>query len=834
MTVYGAVGIFHGPVTIADRQPPTRLWNVPPRNRLFTGRRQELIHLHAVLTTPPTAAISALHGTGGVGKTSLAVEYAYRHHDNYDLVWWVPAENAALIPTELAGLAAALALTSPADPVAVAVKRLHAHLRDRRRWLLAFDNAEAPAQLSPFLPAGPGHVIITSRNPGWDDLAVPVGIDVLPRRDAVTLLRRRADQLPANDAASVAAALGGLPLALVQAGAFIATTGTTADRFLTLLRERTAALLDQDRPATYPSTLAGATGLTLDHIADRSGAAAQLLTVVAHLAPEPIPFTLITGQPHLLPAELATAATDELAFGHACRILRESGAVRVGPGTLEAHRLLAAIIRSRVPVGGSWRHIAASLVRNAVPADPWDNPATWPSWHTLLPHVLFVLEDDTNASLAPQNIGLATSAGRYLHSRGRARSAVPLLDRALHHYRSLAGPDDPATLGAACDLATALRDSGRLREALQLGADTLARCRIRLGGNHRLTLQMAGRQTAILWEIGQYPAAASLGHETWQRCHRILGPADPRTIRSAFILAVSLWDLGHYLEALRIGEDTLHHCRQSLGDTDPYALRTAMVVVAVLHDAGHDVRCEHLTRALLKQMGRTLGPDHPDRLRTRSILAAACAGLGKYPEALNLSRSALSRMRTVLGTKHTITLRHSRQHAALLHAIGRDQAASTLARRTHEMSQSVLGHEHPDTWSAAVTLASTTLTADPHRAAQLVEQARAEITGLLGTQHPLALRAAHQHMLAVAKTGDLSAAVAEGAAVVADLRQHLGADHHETMQAAAAYGVLASSFEPHNGQLLAAAHAAVGALRAHGLHGPTWLPDLPCPSPEPQ
>jgi NB-ARC domain len=236
------------------------IWSVPTRNAAFTGRDEELEKLRDQLADAGTAVVLpvALHGLGGVGKTQVALEYAHRYMVGYDLVWWVSAEHRELVITRLAELAGRLGLRA-GDNVAEAAQSAVDALRrgvPYRSWLLIFDNADVPEELEPYLPGGSGHVVVTSRNPVWSRVAEPVEIDVFARAESIEHLRRRLLTLSDADANMVADKLGDLPLAIEQAAAWLAETGTSAAAYVEELGTQLTRVLALGQPGDYAQPVA--------------------------------------------------------------------------------------------------------------------------------------------------------------------------------------------------------------------------------------------------------------------------------------------------------------------------------------------------------------------------------------------------------------------------------------------------------------------------------------------------------------------------------------------------------------------------------------------------
>ena len=244
-------------------------------------------------------------------------------------------------------------------------------LRERGRWLLVFDNAENPADITGWLPGGGGHVLITSREREWAEVAAPVEVDVLARAESVAHCCRTG--LPGSataDADRLADQLGDLPLAIAQAAGFMAETGMPAAQYLDLLRTQAGQLLDQGAPGSYPRSLAAATQLIADRLAGDDPAAAQLASVCAFLAPEPIPEDLFTSAASELPGELAARAADPLAWRQTLAHLARQSLARVDQRGLVMHRLTQAILRDRLTPeqAAATRACSEAILAAATPA----------------------------------------------------------------------------------------------------------------------------------------------------------------------------------------------------------------------------------------------------------------------------------------------------------------------------------------------------------------------------------------------------------------------------------------------------------------------------------
>ena len=262
------------------------VWNVPyPRNTNFTGREEILKQLETALASgTPAALTQAIAGLGGVGKTQTAVEYAYRHRDQYRAVLWVRADTETSLVSGYRELAEVLGLPerdeSDSNKVVAAVRRW---LGREPGYLLILDNADDPALVKPYLPPDPkGHVLLTSRAHNFDVLGVrkPIGLPVLTPAEALEFLLKRTgregplDPAEQDAAQTLAGELGYLPLALEQAAAYMVEHEESFSVYLGAYRALRLKLLDEMGPVAgeYPETVRTTWKRSFDAVAKASPA----------------------------------------------------------------------------------------------------------------------------------------------------------------------------------------------------------------------------------------------------------------------------------------------------------------------------------------------------------------------------------------------------------------------------------------------------------------------------------------------------------------------------------------------------------------------------------
>lgn len=737
------------------------LWIVPyARNPHFSGREELLEALGQRLGTPSLVRamgitqvaliqLHAIKGLGGIGKTQIAIEYAYRSLEKgqYAHTLWINASSEDTLQTGFLDLIsflpelAATRETNQRKLVAACIRWLE---QCTQPWLLIFDNADDPSFLASYLPQrGNGHILFTTRASAVGSLASSVEVDVLGLIEGTHLLLRRAqlyatateDQI--NDATSIVIALGQFPLALDQAGAYIEETGCGLHNYLQIYQEHQYDLLERRgmQAMFYPASVATTWSLSFQRIEQRNPAAAELLQLCAFLAPDHIPEELLVeGAPYWPPA-LQEAVADAFTFNNLLETLLAFSLIKrlSQDRLLSLHRLVQVVQMEQLSISEQiqWARRVVIVVQKLFPYDEANEASYWPL-------CLRYLEQAQASDMLiqhyqltfPEAADLLDRIGVYLRERSLFSLAEPLLRRAL----AMREPDSLPGAYSLQNLAALFWRQGKYTQVEPLLQKSLHICEQQLPPEHSDIASLLNDLALLYFEQGKYAQAEPLylrslrieeecSRQTgimivinnlallYKRLGRLsqaeqyflravhirrqqLGPEHPLVATALHNLASLLMDRGKYAEAETLFRQALHIYEQELGADHPKAA-TSLVYIAILsYERGEDDVAEQLCQRALRIYKDQLGGDHAFTGFPLHWLALVAIRQGRYAEARHLDQQALLLWKKQLGFEHSY-IAYALHGLALLHARrGQEKQAVALFERTlriYERQMETLG-----------------------------------------------------------------------------------------------------------------------------------------------
>jgi Tfp pilus assembly protein PilF len=680
------------------------IWRVPyRRNVSFTGREGLLEELHRALTR---GAAVALTGLGGIGKTQLALEYAYRHRDEYRVVWWVRADDGATLAADYAGLAAALGLAErEAKEQAVVVAAIRLWLEQNTGWLLVFDNAGSRAAVGDYVPQGRGAVIISSREPVWSGVARPLGLEVLAAEEAVAFLCKRTGDPDAVAAAALAEALGRLPLALEQA-AHMADTGGSLQHYRQLFEEHHAALLRQGRLSTeYPDTVATTWALSIDKV---DGAARALLNLCAFFAPEGIPLDAIREEARRLPSPLDSVAADAVRLDSAIAGLLQFSLIGRKGEDLSVHRLVQAVVRDRLEDAErqAWAAAAVGLLDARFPLDS-DDVRTWPVCAQLLTHALQAAHWAEEFAAAPEVTGrLLNQAGLYLRGRAEFTSARALLERALRIGEAALGAQHPTVATRLNNLGLVLQDLGDFVGARALFERALRIDEAVYGPDHPEVGTDANNFGGVLQAQGDFAGARALLERALRISEAAFGIEHPTVAIRLNNLGFVLQEQGDLAGAQALFERALRIDEAALGAEHPNVAIRLSNLGGVLRAQGDYAGARALLERALRIVEAAYGAEHPTVATCANNLGGVLQAQGDFAGARALYERALRIDEAAYGPDHPEVARDANNLGLVLQDLGDFAGARPLFERALRIFRVALGDEHPRTQTVRQNLES--------------------------------------------------------------------------------------------------------------------------------
>jgi tetratricopeptide (TPR) repeat protein len=775
---------------------------VPRRNSRFTGRERLFNDVyHLLRATGPAPGVLTLYGMSGVGKSQLAAEYVYRFGSEYDVVWWVNAEKRATYRRLLAELAPQLGLSTGQEYG----ERLRA-VRDslRRgdpyaRWLLVLDGADEPDQIWDLVPTGPGHVLITSRNPEWTEHnSNLLEVNAYARDESVAFIRRRAPRLTEAEADQLAEALEDLPLLLDQTAGWLNDSDLSVEDYIALLEGG----IDQDVvkvSADFPLAFQTAWSILLNKLRETVPESVDLLRLCTFFAPGFIPVRLLKEMPHdELPEQVAGLLNDPLLWNKAINQLRQYSVVRLeshdttsddaaaSGESLYLHRMVHQIVGKDMP--DEDREDFIDVVRRALaaadPGRPTD-PQLWPRYAEIVPHLAYA---DVFASTEPAAQTLILNCLRYLYFSGEYGAGIGLGERAMASWRSLLGDAHPRIWELTHHYANLLRAVGDYAGTEAIERDAVDHLRQERGEQDLDYLRAAGGLAADLRGLARYDEALDLSQRVLTGHRDLLGEEDARTLNAQNNLAASLRLLGRFGESLALNQLTFRARRQLLPARHPWTLYSEFAVATDLRLLGRYGEAEERQTVNVREQRIVLGPNNPQTLRAEYNLAHCYLRSGNRDEAGELFGRVLEGCVRVLGDEDPLTLQVSAGQSCFARECGHIDEARELSETVVMRYERMLGEQHPFVAGARANQALT-LRAMGERdiAHDLVERALTDMTGVVGERHPWTLGCAINTSALRNVVGDPEGAAALSGLTVTRAVETLGSAHPLTLSARVAH-----------------------------------------------
>jgi tetratricopeptide (TPR) repeat protein len=624
---------------------PQRIWNIlHRRNPNFTGRDDLLAALRAALVSGrPAAVTQAVAGLGGVGKTQLAVEYCYRHRDEYETVWWLRSEEPSTLAGDYASLGIKAGFIAPDErDQAAAAARVREWLEQTTGWLLVFDNANNPDELAAYLPsAAAGHTVITSRYRDWGEIGGRLDVPTFPEEVGARFLLDRTGSADEKTARAISRFVGGLALALEHAGAYVARSGCTlADYLAKLQATGIAAFKSAKAPNAYHSTVLNTWTVAMQQAGETRGAR-DVLALCAFLAPDDIPRDLF-------------APLEAFDLDAAIAALRDYSLLETGNGTVTIHRLVQAVVRGALAPDDARQAAEATLmlVRVAYPFDS-DDHRFWPRCKALDAHVVAVAAHAEALGVESVTCGaLLNQYAGYRWAIADNAGAKVAFERALRIDEAALGTDHPGVATCLSNLGNVLRNLGDYAGAKAALERSLRIDEAAFGPDHPTVAIRLSNLGNVLFDFGDYAGAKAALERALRIDEAALGPEHPDVAACLGNLGPVLRALGDYPGAKVALERALRIDEAALGLDHPEVATDLSNLGNVLSALGDYVGAKAALERALRIGEAALGPDHPTVAIRHNNLAHVLLATGDLAGARDGLLKALDIWVPVVGEAH--------------------------------------------------------------------------------------------------------------------------------------------------------------------------------------
>jgi tetratricopeptide (TPR) repeat protein len=735
--IYQLSELSRSQLTSSSAKIPTeeRIWIVPfERNSRFTSREPELARLEEMLFGKPRTPKLAITGLGGVGKTQLVIEFLFRVADKQKdcSVFWFSAVNMESLHQSYLDVARQLSIPGCEDEKADVKRLVQEYLSKEStgRWLLVFDNADdidmwitrtgiglqSEKELRPlinYLPkSNQGAVLFTTRD----------------RKIAIKLAQQNVVEVPAMGTDSAAQLLGKclinadlaksqietsalllqltyLPLAIVQAAAYINENAISLSDYLSLLAEQEEEVIDllseefedDGRYYNIKNPVATTWLISFHQIQKRDRLAADYLSFMACIEPKAIPVSLLP------PGASHKKEVDAIGTLTAYSFVNK----RPVDEFLDLHRLVHLAIRNWLRKEDLLVSSTQRAVRRLEEVFPDHDHRNRTVWRKYLAHASHILEGNFDGTNTEARSSLLWKLGMCLYQEGRWSETERAFIQVMETLKRVLGPEHPSTLTSMNNLASTYWNIGRWDKAEELEVQVIEIRKRVLGPEHPDILATMNNLVSTYWHKGRWDEAEELGVQVMESQKRVLGPEHPDTLNSMSNLATTYRKKRRLDEAEGLEIQAIEISIRVLGKEHPDTLGIMSNLASTYTLKGQLDKAEELEVQVMEALQRVLGPDHPDTLTIKANLACTYREKRRWDEAEELEVQVMETRKRMLGPKHPDTLQIMANLALTYRNKGQWDEAECLAIEAMETRKTVLGLEHPDTLASMLTLAST-------------------------------------------------------------------------------------------------------------------------------
>ncbi|KAJ7705176.1 hypothetical protein B0H16DRAFT_703878 [Mycena metata] len=739
--------------------------------------------------------IYVLYGLGGAGKTQIALKFI--EESSFSDVFLVDTSKVETIETGLKSIAVSKNVGDSAQDAMMWLQSNHT------KWLVFFDNADDPKiNLNNFLPkCNYGNIIITSRNPELRSYGAHTLVSDMEETDATTLLLRRANTESTEEnlklATEIVKELYYLPLAIVQAGAFISKS-EDLEGYLALYHSNRARLLSEKAAQShddYAQTVFTTWQISFNQLSHLAATLLQLCSFLhftgisedmfsAALKYEPLSWSPPREELHrplefLLHFVEPTGEWNSLKFLDVTNEIKAYSLISFDAKTklFSIHPLVHAWSRSTLPDQEPLQSCMSSILGMCITKIP-QNEMELTSVR-LMPHII-LLKDVNPGGTAD----FKREFWQIYYDAGKFKDAQDIAEQVLEKSQLLLGENHPHTLLAMGNLASTYSKLGESQKAKELEVLVLEKHTKLRGEDHPRTLSMMANLAQTYSDLGEFQKAKELEVLVLEKCTKLLGEDHPRTLLVMGNLASTYSDLGEFQKARELKVLVLAKRTKLLGEDHSGTLLAMGNLASTYSDLGEFQRAKELEVLVLEKRTKLLGEEHPGTLLAMGNLASTYSDLREFQKAKQLEILVLEKCTKLLGVDHPRTLLAMGNLASTYSDLGEFQKARELRVLVLEKQTKILGEDHPGTLLTMGNLARTySALGDFQKAKELEVLVFEKHTKLLGVDHPDTLRAMANLAVTYYTLGDFNKSLGLEVEVLQKRRQLLGDKHPHTILA---------------------------------------------------